>query len=157
MRNANRYDVVVAGYTCLDLTPEIRNSKSSAIAEIFQPGKLIEIDGISVMPGGAVPNKGMVLKKFNKKVFLNGLAGNDLISGGGGNDCIFGGYGDDIISGNSGNDTIKGNSGNDILKGQSGTDVIYSNSGSDVIDGGANSDRCYPLDSHSDLLINCEG
>jgi Ca2+-binding RTX toxin-like protein len=85
-----------------------------------------------------------------------GLAGNDLISGGNGNDCIFGGYGDDIISGNDGNDTIKGNPGNDILKGQSGTDVIYSNSGSDVIDGGTNSDRCYPSDSHSDLLLNCE-
>jgi len=85
-----------------------------------------------------------------------GLAGNDIISGGNGNDCIFGGYGDDIISGNDGNDTIKGNPGNDILKGQSGTDVIYSNSGSDVIDGGANSDRCYPSDSHSDLLLNCE-
>ena len=85
-----------------------------------------------------------------------GLAGNDLISGGNGNDCIFGGYGDDIISGNDGNDIIKGNPGNDILKGQSGTDVIYSNSGSDVIDGGSNSDRCYPSDSHSDLLLNCE-
>ena len=85
-----------------------------------------------------------------------GLAGNDLIYGGNGNDCIFGGHDDDIISGNGGNDTIKGNSGNDILKGQSGDDVIYSNSGSDVIDGGTNSDRCYPSDSHSDLLLNCE-
>jgi len=85
-----------------------------------------------------------------------GLAGNDLISGGNGNDCIFGGYGDDIISGNDGNDMIKGNSGNDILKGQSGIDIIYSNSGFDVIDGGDNSDRCYPSDSHSDLLLNCE-
>ena len=85
-----------------------------------------------------------------------GLEGNDLISGGNGHDCIFGGHGDDIISGNNGNDTIKGNSGNDILKGQSGNDIIYSNFGSDVIDGGTNSDRCYPSDSHSDLLLNCE-
>ena len=84
-----------------------------------------------------------------------GMAGNDLISGGLGNDCIFGGPGDDIISGNEGSDVIKGNSGNDILKGQSGSDLIYANSGSDVIDGGSYSDRCY-IDSHKDLLINCE-
>jgi len=87
-----------------------------------------------------------------------GLAGDDIISGGNGNDCIFGGYGDDIISGGDGDDTIKGNSGNDILQGQSGKDLIYSNSGSDVIDGGADTDRCYtPTNSHSDLLLNCEG
>lgn len=85
-----------------------------------------------------------------------GLAGNDLISAGSGNDCIFGGPGDDVISGDSGDDVIKGNSGDDILKGQSGTDIIYSHSGSDVLDGGENLDRCYPSDSHSDLLLNCE-
>jgi len=86
-----------------------------------------------------------------------GLAGNDIISSGAGNDCIFGGYGDDIISGGDGDDTIKGNSGHDILKGQAGNDLIYANSGSDVIDGGEDTDRCYtPINSHSDLLLNCE-
>ncbi len=85
-----------------------------------------------------------------------GLSGNDFISGGLGNDCIFGGLGDDVLSGDDGDDTIKGNSGNDILKGQSGMDLLYSNSGSDVIDGGANSDRCYPSDSKTDIVLNCE-
>jgi hypothetical protein len=86
-----------------------------------------------------------------------GLGGVDIISGNDGNDCIFGGNGDDIIYGNNGNDTIMGNSGNDVLKGDSGYDILYSNSGSDVMDGGDDSDGCYsPVDSQTDLLINCE-
>ncbi len=86
-----------------------------------------------------------------------GLDGADIISGNDGNDCIFGGDGDDIIYGNNGNDTIMGDSGNDILKGDSGFDIIFSNSGSDVMDGGDDSDGCYsPVDSKTDLLINCE-
>ncbi|QLH06252.1 6-bladed beta-propeller [Nitrosopumilus ureiphilus] len=86
-----------------------------------------------------------------------GLDGADIISGNDGNDCIFGGNGDDVIYGNNGYDTIMGNSGNDVLKGGSGFDIIYSNSGSDVMDGGDDSDGCYsPVDSTTDLLINCE-
>ena len=49
------------------------------IYELFIPGKLIEIDGLNFVLGGAVPNTGLAMKKFNKKVFLNGLIGNDFI------------------------------------------------------------------------------
>lgn len=86
-----------------------------------------------------------------------GLDGADIITGNDGNDCIFGGNGDDVIYGNNGYDTIMGDSGNDVLKGDSGFDILYSNSGSDVMDGGNDSDGCYsPVDSKTDLLINCE-
>jgi len=86
-----------------------------------------------------------------------GLGGADIISGNDGDDCIFGGTGDDVIYGNNGNDTIMGNSGNDVLKGDSGFDIIYSNLGSDVMDGGGDSNECHsPIDSKTDLLINCE-
>lgn len=75
----NKYDVAVAGYTCIDLTPEFRKGKQASIGEILKPGQLTEIEGISFLPGGAVPNTGMALKKFNKLVYLNGLVGDDFI------------------------------------------------------------------------------
>jgi len=74
-----KYDVVVAGYTCIDLTPEFRKGKNASIAEILKPGQLTEIEGISFLPGGVVPNTGMVLKKFNNSVYLNGLIGDDFM------------------------------------------------------------------------------
>ena len=79
MGTENKYDVVVAGYTCIDLTPEFRKGKQASIGEILKPGQLTEIEGISFLPGGAVPNTGMALKKFNKMVYMNGLVGDDFI------------------------------------------------------------------------------
>lgn len=79
MAHTKKYDVVVAGYTCVDLTPEFRSGNRSSITEIFRPGQLTEIDGISFLPGGVVPNTGMALKRFGKEVYLNGLAGDDFM------------------------------------------------------------------------------
>ena len=78
--NNEEIDVVVAGYTCVDLTPGFkRNETCTSIASLFKPGKLIEIEGLDVSLGGVVPNTGLALKKFGKKVFLNGLIGDDFI------------------------------------------------------------------------------
>jgi len=75
-----KYDIVIAGYTCVDLIPDFKNTHSCAsISNLFIPGKLIEIDGISFVLGGAVPNTGLVMKKFGKEVLLNGLVGDDFI------------------------------------------------------------------------------
>jgi len=75
-----RYDAVIAGYICVDMIPDFKKSQSViSISNLFVPGKLIEIDGISFVLGGAVPNTGLAMKKFNKNVFLNGLVGNDFI------------------------------------------------------------------------------
>lgn len=75
-----KYDVVIAGYTCVDLIPEFKKNDSViSLSNIFVPGKLIEIDGISFVIGGVVANTGLALKKFNKKVFLNGLVGDDAM------------------------------------------------------------------------------
>ena len=74
------YDIVIAGYICVDMAPGfIRNETQTSIASLFRPGKLIEIDGLSVSLGGAVPNTGLAAKRFGKKVFLNGLIGDDSI------------------------------------------------------------------------------
>lgn len=75
-----KYDAVVAGYTCVDLIPDFKKAQSiSSISNLFVPGKLIEIDGINFVLGGVVPNTGLAMNKFNKKVFLNGLVGEDFI------------------------------------------------------------------------------
>ncbi len=72
------YDVIIAGYTCVDLFPDFsRLPPSKNITDILKPGKLIEIDGYSFEPGGVVPNVGLVLKKFGKNVFMNSLVGED--------------------------------------------------------------------------------
>jgi len=75
-----RYDAVIAGYTCVDLFPDFKKTESfTSITRLFVPGKLIEIDGINFVLGGVVPNTGLAMKKFNRKVFLNGLVGEDFI------------------------------------------------------------------------------
>jgi sugar/nucleoside kinase (ribokinase family) len=75
-----KYDAVIAGYTCVDLIPDFKKNESFAkISDLLNPGKLIEIDGISFVLGGAVPNTGLAMKKFGKKVLLNGLVGDDFI------------------------------------------------------------------------------
>lgn len=74
------YDVTVAGYLCIDLFPDFgRDNSVSGVSSFLVPGRLIEIEGLSFMPGGVVANTGLALKKFNKKVFLNGLTGDDFV------------------------------------------------------------------------------
>ena len=73
-----KYDIVIAGYTCVDLIPDFKKTESfTSISNLFKPGKLIEINGLSFVPGGIVANTGLAMKKFNKKIFLNGLVGDD--------------------------------------------------------------------------------
>ena len=75
-----KFDVLIAGYTCVDLIPDFKKTESfTDISSLFVPGKLIEIEGINFVPGGVVANTGMAMKKFNKNVFLNGLVGDDFI------------------------------------------------------------------------------
>ncbi|MDF1549983.1 MAG: carbohydrate kinase family protein [Bacteroidales bacterium] len=74
------YDAVVAGYTCVDLIPDLKKHQhSNNISDFFKPGKIIEIGGMDFVLGGVVPNTGIAMKKFGSKVFLNGLIGNDFI------------------------------------------------------------------------------
>lgn len=75
-----KYDAVIAGYTCVDLIPEFKKNESfTNPSNYFKPGKLIEIDGIGFVLGGVVANTGLAMKKFDKKVFLNGLVGDDYM------------------------------------------------------------------------------
>jgi sugar/nucleoside kinase (ribokinase family) len=75
-----KYDAVISGYTCVDLIPEFKKGGSAAgISEFLTPGKLTEIEGLNFVLGGIVPNTGLAMKKFGKKIFLNGLVGDDFV------------------------------------------------------------------------------
>lgn len=74
------YDAIIAGYTCVDLIPDFKKQTAiNSISDFFKPGKLIEIGGMDFVLGGVVPNTGLAMDKFGKKVYLNGLIGNDSI------------------------------------------------------------------------------
>ncbi len=75
-----KYDAVVAGYTCVDMVPGfLKNDETNNISDLLKPGKLIEIGGMDIVLGGAVPNTGLLMKHFGNTVFLNGLTGTDII------------------------------------------------------------------------------
>lgn len=75
-----KYDAVIAGYTCVDMFPKFHKNRSeTSVSDLLKPGKLIEIDGVDYILGGAVPNTGLAMKKFNNRVFLNGLTGIDFM------------------------------------------------------------------------------
>jgi sugar/nucleoside kinase (ribokinase family) len=69
-------DVLIAGYIGVDIVCEF-HSRDTLLS--MKPGKLLEMDGIGFALGGLVPNTGMALKKFGKKVWLNGLIGHDIM------------------------------------------------------------------------------
>lgn len=81
MSNPQRtIDVVVAGYLGLDLTPGFRADRpTTSFADLFQPGKLIETEGLTVSLGGVVANTGLALQRFGQRVELMGCVGNDAL------------------------------------------------------------------------------
>ncbi|MBN2775839.1 MAG: carbohydrate kinase family protein [Prolixibacteraceae bacterium] len=75
-----QYDAVIAGYTCVDLIPDFkRHAPGGNISTFLRPGKLTEIGGMDFVLGGVVPNTGLAMKKFGRRVYLNGLIGTDVI------------------------------------------------------------------------------
>jgi sugar/nucleoside kinase (ribokinase family) len=75
-----KYDAVIAGYTCMDMFPCFRENDSPRnLFDLLKPGKLIEIGEMNIVPGGVVPNTGLLMKHFGNNVFLNGLTGTDLV------------------------------------------------------------------------------
>ncbi len=69
---------------------------------------------------------------------------------------IDGGAGDDVITGTKGADDLRGGVGNDILKGGDGNDVLEAGVGNDNVDGGAGNDviRIGGTDALADLAIS---
>lgn len=73
--------IVVAGHACLDLTPAFADSTPRPLSEVLQPGKLLEMDGVTLAAGGCVSNTGLGLKKLGAEVDLMAKVGSDEFGG----------------------------------------------------------------------------
>lgn len=69
--------VIVAGHICLDITPVFPDKKVTALGDMLQPGKLINMQGVNVHTGGAVANTGLAMKILGADVSLMGKVGKD--------------------------------------------------------------------------------
>lgn len=75
---AVEFDVVVAGYTGLDLAPAF-GGEAKPLEALLRPGKLVEVGPLAVSLGGVVPNTGLALSRFGMRVALMGLVGQDQL------------------------------------------------------------------------------
>lgn len=73
-----RGKVIVAGHICVDVTPVFPgNCRVTNVGEIFQPGRLLHMDGVDIHTGGAVANTGLAMKILGSDVSLVGKIGDD--------------------------------------------------------------------------------
>ena len=73
-----RGKVIVEGHICLDVTPVFPgNGRMGNVGEIFQPGRLLHMDGVDIHTGGAVANTGLAMKILGNDVSLIGKIGDD--------------------------------------------------------------------------------
>ena len=70
--------VVVAGHTCLDITPDLSAVPPGHFKQDLQPGRTIQLQGVTLSTGGCVPNTGLSLHKLGIPVRMIGKIGNDL-------------------------------------------------------------------------------
>lgn len=71
-----RKKVVSAGLVCLDVTPVFPPTSKKA-ADIFVPGRLIEVGDVELATGGSVANTGLAMRKYGLDVTLMGMVGRD--------------------------------------------------------------------------------
>ena len=71
-------NVIVAGHTCLDMTPDLSSIPEGQFKVLLEPGSMIHARGFTISPGGAVPNTGLSLHKLGVPVRLIGKLGKDL-------------------------------------------------------------------------------
>jgi sugar/nucleoside kinase (ribokinase family) len=70
--------IIVAGYICLDMTPEIGGGFRS-FGEVFRPGHLVEAGPIAYSAGGAAANTGTALCRLGHEVALIARIGRDAL------------------------------------------------------------------------------
>jgi Sugar kinases, ribokinase family len=75
---ADTAEALIVGHLCLDLIPSFISGGGS-VSEIFIPGKLININGMSLANGGAASNTGQAMHRLGFKVKIVGKIGDDFI------------------------------------------------------------------------------
>jgi len=74
--------VVVAGHICLDIIPAFETDSVPSMAELFVPGRLINMGKASVSTGGPVSNTGIALSILGIDTQLMGKIGTDFFGDG---------------------------------------------------------------------------
>jgi sugar/nucleoside kinase (ribokinase family) len=78
-----KLQAVVAGHFCFDVIPAFKKELvKDSMAEIFVPGKLINMDGVKVSTGGPVSNTGIAMSILGLNVELMGKIGDDYFGDG---------------------------------------------------------------------------
>ncbi len=75
------YDAVVAGHICLDMHPIIEGGDAYQLQELFVPGGLVNLSGVSLSGGGVVSNTGFALRKLGVAVLPVTSIGDDAFGG----------------------------------------------------------------------------
>ncbi|MCK5113435.1 MAG: carbohydrate kinase family protein [Phycisphaerae bacterium] len=76
-----KFDAVVAGHLCLDITPGLGHVTIDRAEDFFVPGKLINSEAATLSTGGAVSNTGLALVKLGLSTALMGKVGDDAFGG----------------------------------------------------------------------------
>ena len=71
--------IIVAGHTCIDMTPIFKEGLGTQIRDILIPGKTITTEGFKMSCGGIVSNSGLALKRLGGDAVLMGKIGNDFL------------------------------------------------------------------------------
>ena len=70
--------VVAAGHACLDITPVLpRSWGCRRIGDVLVPGRLIQMEGVSISSGGSVSNTGLAMRLLGAEVCLMAKTGMD--------------------------------------------------------------------------------
>ncbi len=73
------YDVMIAGHVCFDIIPRFPDTGAKTMGEIMRPGKLVQMDAVTMSTGGPVSNTGIGLKLLGNNVCFNARTGEDEI------------------------------------------------------------------------------
>jgi sugar/nucleoside kinase (ribokinase family) len=74
------YDVIAAGHLCLDMIPRFDTDRDTDnIAELLQPGTLVQMGAMTFSTGGSVSNVGTAMKNFGSSVAFMAKVGGDAI------------------------------------------------------------------------------
>ena len=73
----HKWDIVVAGHLCLDISPTFDGRQACKIEELFYPGRLINVGGAVVSSGGLVSNTGFALSRLGLRVLPVANIGDD--------------------------------------------------------------------------------
>jgi sugar/nucleoside kinase (ribokinase family) len=72
---------MAAGHVCLDIFPQFPDTGATAIQELMQPGKLIQMGPAALGTGGAVSNTGIAMKRLGNSVCFSARVGDDAFGG----------------------------------------------------------------------------